>query len=101
MSTIHHINNPASNEVQIAFVKGAPKEVLSFCTPVLRGGQEQLLNENLCRQIMAANDEYAGRGLRVLAVARRWLSNEDMRHLFHRYALGQIPRLVNITASGY
>jgi magnesium-transporting ATPase (P-type) len=76
MSTIHYVNNPASNKAQIAFVKGAPKEVLSFCTHVLRGGQEQLLNENLCRQIMAANDEYAGRGLRVLAVARRWLTHE-------------------------
>ncbi|HWQ89310.1 MAG TPA: cation-transporting P-type ATPase [Desulfitobacteriaceae bacterium] len=85
MSTIHQINDPTSEAAKIAFVKGAPKEVLGLCTQVLRDGQEQVLNENLCTQIIAANDEYAGSGLRVLAVARRWLSNDKIPNNISAY----------------
>jgi len=76
MSTIHHINTPTTGAAQLAYVKGAPKEMLCACTHVLLDGQEQLLRESLRTQIMAANDEYARRGLRVLAMAKRWLDKD-------------------------
>jgi magnesium-transporting ATPase (P-type) len=57
--------------LKTAFVKGAPKEVLALCTRILRNGQEWPLDEGCRAQILAANDDYARSGLRVLAVAQR------------------------------
>jgi Ca2+-transporting ATPase len=72
MSTIHQISNvkfQISNEM--AYVKGAPKEVLELCATILMNGQVQPLTDALRAQIMAANDTYAKDALRVLAIARR------------------------------
>ncbi len=55
----------------IVFVKGAPKEVLDLCTTIRLNGQDTPLDDDRRAQIMAANDDYARNGLRVLAVARR------------------------------
>ena len=32
MSTIHQISDPASDASRVAYVKGAPKEILDLCT---------------------------------------------------------------------
>ncbi|KNZ42603.1 cation-translocating P-type ATPase [Acetobacterium bakii] len=76
MSTIHQIKDPDSQTVRIAYVKGAPKEVLDLCTHVRRGGQDAPVTEALRTEIISANDGYARSGLRVLAVALRWLTEE-------------------------
>ncbi len=68
MSTIHQVNSSS-----VAYVKGAPKEILALCTHVRINGQERPLDDELRAQITAANDEYARNGLRVLAVALRSL----------------------------
>ena len=68
MSSIHR---GAAGE--IAFVKGAPREVIALCSGVLMAGAVQPLTPDLKGQVLAANDAYARDGLRVLAVAeRRW-----------------------------
>jgi P-type Ca2+ transporter type 2C len=72
MSTVH---NQAVGE-RLAFVKGAPKEVLELCTQILFNGTEQVLNAKMCAEIMSANDDYARRGLRVLAIAERCLPSD-------------------------
>ncbi len=69
MSTIHQ----TSPRERVAYVKGAPKEVLALCTRVLNNGQERALDDGTRAQIVAANDEFARAGLRVLAVAQRSL----------------------------
>ncbi len=72
MSTIHQIPNvkiQISNEM--AYVKGAPKEVLELCATILMNGQIQPLTDALRAQIIAANDTYAKDALRVLAIAYR------------------------------
>jgi len=80
MSTIHRDRperladgsaRPGKNE--IAYVKGAPKEVLELCTKVFMDGEEKTANRQFLNSVMAANDEFARTGLRVLAVARRKL----------------------------
>ncbi len=76
MSTIHQISNPTSDAIRVAYVKGAPKEVLDLCTHILKNGQEQPLSGAQRAQIMTANDGYARSGLRVLAVALRWLPKD-------------------------
>jgi magnesium-transporting ATPase (P-type) len=63
--------------VNLAFVKGAPKEVLDLCDRVLYQGSEYPLDDGLRAQIMEANDRYARNGLRVLALAQRIVPNEQ------------------------
>jgi magnesium-transporting ATPase (P-type) len=68
MTTIHREVN-----CEIAFVKGAPREVLQLCTQLLMNNQVIPLNQQLQAEILAVNDEYARGALRVLALARREL----------------------------
>ncbi|WP_085832212.1 cation-translocating P-type ATPase [Clostridium merdae] len=72
MSTIHQ---PMSGS-RIAFVKGAPKEVLDLCTRQRKNGTVAAMSEDERSQIMTINDEYAKKGLRVLAVAIRELTGD-------------------------
>ena len=69
MSTIHML----AGANRIAYVKGAPKEVLALCTAVQKDGLESPLHESQRAEIVATNDRYARDGLRVLAIARRSL----------------------------
>ncbi|HCC79405.1 MAG: hypothetical protein A2X25_06765 [Chloroflexi bacterium GWB2_49_20] len=68
MTTIHREVN-----CEIAYVKGAPREVLLLCTQILIHNQVLPLTDELRSEIMAANDAYASQALRVLALARRQL----------------------------
>lgn len=76
MSTIQQISEKISDEKKLAYVKGAPKEVLDLCTHYYHNGQDILLDETSRKKVLAANDEYARKGLRVLAVAMRLLTKE-------------------------
>lgn len=76
MSTIHRDlravnNNGHVGGGEIAFVKGAPNEILARCTHILFNGEERLMDEGMRAEIDAANDAYAQEALRVLALARR------------------------------
>ncbi len=75
MSTIHQ---PCGmpNATPIAYVKGAPKEVVALCTRILLHGHICPLEASHHAQIIAENDAAARRGLRVLAVAQRVLPGE-------------------------
>ena len=68
MTTIHRTETG-----DMAFTKGAPREVLQLCTHILLNRQVVVLNETLRAEIMAANDKFARKALRVLAIARRSL----------------------------
>jgi potassium/sodium efflux P-type ATPase len=74
MSTIHQLDKPIGDSSRIAYVKGAPKEVLELCTRLRTGGETAELSQARRDEIMAANDRYARGGLRVLAVACRYIS---------------------------
>lgn len=68
MTTIHRgLHN------EMAFTKGAPREVLQLCTHIEIDNEILPLDDTLRAEILAANDDYARRALRVLAVARREL----------------------------
>jgi len=75
MSTIHQVASdaPGGGEL-VAFVKGAPREILSLSVSVGRGEAAEPLTGELRGRIAAAVDAYARAGLRVLAVAERRLS---------------------------
>jgi len=56
---------------EIAYVKGAPKEVLSLCSTMLVQGEERELTDGQQEGVIAQNDDLARAGLRVLAMAYR------------------------------
>jgi magnesium-transporting ATPase (P-type) len=95
MSTIHlveqfrpHIVNlqSASSDLKpadchrLAYVKGAPREMLSLCTHVRIDGKDVPMDDAKRTEIIAVNDEYARGGLRVLAVAMRALPAEMVEY---------------------
>jgi magnesium-transporting ATPase (P-type) len=71
MSTIHHLGAR-----RVAYVKGAPSEVLALCGSVRLNGQVCALDDQRRAQVIGANDAYARAGLRVLAIAMRVLPDE-------------------------
>lgn len=76
MSTIHQGSDQLSPRNKLAYIKGAPKEVLDLCTHYLQDGQDVAMDEPTRKKVMAANDDYARKGLRVLAVAMRLLTRD-------------------------
>ncbi|NTW92310.1 MAG: cation-transporting P-type ATPase, partial [Methanoregulaceae archaeon] len=58
---------------RVVFVKGAPKEIIDLCSHIRLNQKIYPIDEQTRAHIMAANDEYARNGLRVLAVAEREL----------------------------
>ncbi len=68
MTTIHR-----GIDHELAFVKGAPREVLQLCTKILIHEEVVPLTPELRAEILATNDGYARNALRVLALARREL----------------------------
>jgi magnesium-transporting ATPase (P-type) len=66
MATLH-----TAQAGRLAFVKGAPREVLQLCTSILKGGETVALDPQTRANILAANDDFARSALRVLALARR------------------------------
>jgi len=66
--------------VPVAYVKGAPREILELCERVLVNEREVALDEAMRSAIVAENDELARSGLRVLAMARRTMG-DDARFL--------------------
>jgi magnesium-transporting ATPase (P-type) len=75
MSTVH---GALPEELAlVAYVKGAPRELLDHCVAALVAGDEIPLTEEMRSEIRAENDRMARAGLRVLAMAYRDLPAED------------------------
>ena len=68
MSTLHR-----DQDAIVAFVKGAPDELLRQCTQIQSKGKALPLTEERRAALMQMNDCYARAGLRVLGVASRLL----------------------------
>ena len=68
MSTIHRLQDSV-----VAYVKGAPREMLELCTHIRMDGRNCPLDDDLRAKVLTANDNFSGEGLRVLAIAVRLL----------------------------
>ncbi|MGL5382969.1 MAG: cation-translocating P-type ATPase, partial [Culicoidibacterales bacterium] len=73
MTTIHQVQ-----ALEIAYCKGAPKEVLELCTKMMTATETIPLTDQQRQAIMLQNDTYARQGLRVLAVAMRQLPVDQL-----------------------
>jgi magnesium-transporting ATPase (P-type) len=71
MSTIHQVGDH-----RVAYVKGAPREMLALCTHLRDQGQTIPLDEERKAAILQTQDDYAHAGLRVLGVAMRSLPDQ-------------------------
>lgn len=81
MATIHQVGGD-----RVAYVKGAPKEVLDICGTLRREGKEIPMDDGMREEIMAINDGYARNGLRVLAIAIRPLTADlDLPRAMSQY----------------
>ncbi|CAK0759358.1 ATPase [Gammaproteobacteria bacterium] len=65
MATVHSSEGGARHVA----IKGSPSEVLTMCRSVLRNGTRQPLTDTERAALLAANEDMAGEGLRVLGVA--------------------------------
>lgn len=84
MSKVHmqRVDNEYS---RIAYIKGAPKELLAQCSQILIGDQVAPLTDDWRIKVIEQNDEYARKGLRVLAMSQRWLPQD-----FSEYSIESI-----------
>lgn len=69
MTSIHEVG-----AVDEACVKGAPKETLDLSTGIRLNGNVVPLTDGMRREIIRVNDDFARRGLRVLAIAHRGIT---------------------------
>ncbi|MFH0871280.1 MAG: HAD-IC family P-type ATPase [bacterium] len=68
MATLHPEEDGAG---RVAYLKGAPEQIMEFCSHVLRDGKPVELNEDLRREIVESNEQFASQALRVMAGAYR------------------------------
>ncbi len=69
MSTIH-----SDGEKTVAYVKGAPLEVLSLCSKIWVDNSVREITDDDRKQLAEQNDDYARQALRVLAFAYKEVS---------------------------
>jgi P-type Ca2+ transporter type 2C len=80
MTTIHrrscnnNDNNISSSRKYEAYIKGACEVVLSHCSEIVIDNKSLSLTDDMRNRILAANDDMATRGLRVLALAYKHLN---------------------------
>ena len=80
MTTVHSLEKSLDGSHHISITKGAPKEVMELCSDYYDGqGAIKSMTATERQAILAANDQFARDGLRVLAVAYRPLESEDIR----------------------
>ncbi len=85
MTTIHR-----SADAEVAFVKGAPREVLALCSHIQIEGVDRPLTDTLRQGVVEANDSYARHALRVLALARRVLPPRSAPYLAEKIEQGLV-----------
>ncbi len=74
MSTIHRAL--PQEGLLVAYVKGAPRELLAHCTHALLDGREIPMTQAFRDEVMRENDRMARAGMRVLGMAYRYLPPE-------------------------
>ena len=80
MTTVHSLEKGLDGSHHISITKGAPKEVMELCSDYYDGqGAIKSMTITERQAILAANDQFARDGLRVLAVAYRPLESQHIK----------------------
>ena len=88
MSVVQLERKPHGYE-RVVNSKGGIREILDICTHIQLGSEIQPLTEEWVSQIMQVNDEYARRGLRVLAASQKTMDQEDRDYSMAALESGQ------------
>jgi Ca2+-transporting ATPase len=80
MATFHRVKTEDGERV-IELVKGAPDVVLARCSTAGAPAGPQVPIGDVSADLLAANQRMAGKGLRVLAFAARFVTEEEASHL--------------------
>jgi Ca2+-transporting ATPase len=77
MATIHQIKqgDESNNYKHILFAKGAPEVILKKCTGIIKNGKVEKLTESDRKKIIDINTTLAGKAMRNLAFAYRYLNS--------------------------
>lgn len=79
MVTINSLSSGLEAGAEIkAFIKGSPEVVIESCSHLLTASGLDDLDEEWRARYLALNDQYAGRGLRVLALAEKNLGKDEV-----------------------
>jgi len=87
--SIVHLTRTGDGFVRTVYSKGGIRETLDICNSILIDGQVLPLTQEQIAQIMAINDRYATRGLRVLAASQRTLNAEEQDYSIEALEIGQ------------
>ena len=87
--SIVHLTRTDEGFSRVVYSKGGIRETLDICTNILIDGQVQPLTQEQMAQIMAVNDKYATKGLRVLAASQRTLNAEEQDYSIEALENGQ------------
>ena len=80
LTTVHSLEKGLDGSHHISITKGAPKEVMELCSDYYDGqGAIKSMTTTERQAILAANDQFARDGLRVLAVAYRPLESQHIK----------------------
>jgi Ca2+-transporting ATPase len=71
-------------------VKGAPESVLEICSTILTGEGEQSFSEDQKKKWIKANEDMAGKGLRVLALATKSVESRDAHPYENLHFIGLV-----------
>ncbi|MBP3701102.1 MAG: cation-translocating P-type ATPase [Lachnospiraceae bacterium] len=62
----------------VRIVKGAPDVLVGQCKRIWQGGRRESMTASIKARILRKNDEMAGEGLRIIAVARTYGGTEEL-----------------------
>jgi magnesium-transporting ATPase (P-type) len=75
--------------IRVVSSKGGIREILDTCTQIRLGTEIQPLTQEFISKIIMVNDEYARRGLRVLAASQKMMNPEDQDYSMESLESGQ------------
>jgi magnesium-transporting ATPase (P-type) len=87
--SIVHLTRTVDGFERTVYTKGGIRETLDICSNILIDDQVQPLTQEQIIQIMAVNDSYASKGLRVLAASQRTLNTEEQDYSIDALENGQ------------
>ncbi|MBI5398166.1 calcium-translocating P-type ATPase, SERCA-type, partial [Candidatus Woesearchaeota archaeon] len=79
MTTVHKIDGKL-----VAYIKGAPDILLSKCDSILLHGKKVSLTPVSRRVVLAKNDEYASRALRILGFAYKEIKKGEKKESYEK-----------------
>lgn len=80
MHGVDNASDASNNSNFLVLVKGAPEYLLTMCSTIIFDNRQVALNTSLVAKVIRANEQLAGCGERVLALAYKFLPADKYPH---------------------